>query len=122
MAAQKLTKGRLVQIIIMLVILIAVFTWRTVTYVNDKTIDCIVSKPCQFGIEQHNVLISGYSKGYSIKTSETGKFIINYDGSGTLEPNGVSHWLLQTNDETASITVTFPQQVSTYSVNLSKTN
>ena len=64
MAAQKLTKGRLVQIIIMLVILIAVFTWRTVTYVNDETIDCIVSKPCQFGIEQHNVLISGYSKGH----------------------------------------------------------
>ena len=77
-----------------------------------------VMNPLNMGM----LMIFPCSKGYSIKTSETGKFIINYDGSGTLEPNGVSHWLLQTNDETASITVTFPQQVSTYSVNLSKAN
>lgn len=120
MAAQKLTKGRLVQIIVMLVILLAAFTWRTVTYDNNETITCIVSKPCEFGIDNNNVSISGDSQGYSIETSKTGKFIINYDGSGVLESKGASSWLLQTNDKTSSITVTFPQQVMTYTVNLSK--
>ncbi|MCF7504950.1 MULTISPECIES: hypothetical protein [Vibrio] len=120
MAAQKLTKGRLVQIIGMLVVLIAAFTWRTVTYDNNETVNCIVSKPCEFGIDKHNVLISGNSLGYSIETSETGKFIINQNGSGILEEKGPSSWLLQTSDNTSSITVTFPQQVSTFSVNLSK--
>lgn len=120
MAAQKLTKGRLVQIIVMLVILIAAFTWRTVTYDRNETVNCIVSKPCQFGIDNHNVLISGDSSGYSIETSKTGKFIINYTENGILEEKGPSNWLLQTNDKTSSITVTFPQQVSTFSVNLSK--
>ncbi|MEC7939086.1 MAG: hypothetical protein VX212_00520 [Pseudomonadota bacterium] len=119
MAAQKLTKGRLVQIIVMLVVLLAAFTWRTVTYDNE-TITCIVSKPCEFGIDNNNVSISGDSQGYSIKTSKTGKFIISYNGNGVLESKGASSWLLQTNDETSSITVTFPQQVMTYTVNLSK--
>ena len=58
MAAQKLTKGRLVQIIVMLIILIAAFTWRTVTYDNNETVSCIVSKPCEFGIDNNNVCVS----------------------------------------------------------------
>ncbi|CAV18621.1 MULTISPECIES: hypothetical protein [Vibrio] len=120
MAAQKLTKGRLVQIIVMLVILIAAFTWRTVTYDNDETVNCIISKPCQITIDKHNVLISGDNLGYSIETSKTGKFIINYNESGTLEEKGASIWLLRTNAQNSSITVTFPQQVATLSVNLSK--
>ncbi|MEZ8548941.1 hypothetical protein BCV29_03020 [Vibrio cyclitrophicus] len=120
MAAQKLTKGRLVQIIVMLVILIAAFTWRTVTYNNDKTVNCIISKPCEFGIDKHNVLISGDSLGYSIETSETGKFIISNNGSEILEEKSPTNWLLQTSAKTSSITVTFPQQVTTFSVNLSK--
>lgn len=32
MAAQRLTKGRLIQIIVMLIILIIAFTWRTILY------------------------------------------------------------------------------------------
>ncbi|MGF1689837.1 hypothetical protein [Photobacterium kagoshimensis] len=32
MAAQKLTRGRLAQIIILMVVLIAAFVWRTITY------------------------------------------------------------------------------------------
>ncbi|WP_102412486.1 hypothetical protein [Vibrio cyclitrophicus] len=120
MAAQKLTKGRLVQIIVMLVILIAAFTWRTVTYDNYETVSCIISKPCEFGIDKHNVLISGDSLGYSIETSETGKFIISNNGSEILEEKSPTNWLLHTSAKTSSITVTFPQQVSTFSVNLSK--
>lgn len=32
MAAQKLTRGRLIQIIVLMIILISAFVWRTVTY------------------------------------------------------------------------------------------
>lgn len=120
MAAQKLTKGRLVQIIGMLVILIAAFTWRTVTYDNNETVSCIISKPCEFGIDNHNVLISGDSSGYSIETSKTGKFIISYDENGILEENKASGWALKTTDKASSITITFPQQSGTYLVNISK--
>lgn len=37
MAAQKLTRGRLIQIIILMIILISAFTWRTVTYESKMT-------------------------------------------------------------------------------------
>lgn len=36
MAAQRLTKGRVIQIIVMLIILIIAFTWRTVLYQSDS--------------------------------------------------------------------------------------
>ncbi|WP_297483733.1 hypothetical protein [uncultured Photobacterium sp.] len=32
MAAQKLTRGRLIQIIVLMIILVSAFVWRTVTY------------------------------------------------------------------------------------------
>ncbi|MEZ9425550.1 hypothetical protein [Vibrio lentus] len=120
MAAQKLTKGRLVQIIVMLVVLIAAFTWRTVTYDHSETINCIISKPCQMTIDKHNVLISDNNLGYLIETSKTGKFIISYDGKGILEKNEASNWVLKTTDKASSITITFPQQTETYLVNISK--
>ncbi|MFA0553308.1 hypothetical protein AB4538_20910 [Vibrio lentus] len=120
MAAQKLTKGRLVQIIVMLVILIAAFTWRTVTYDQDETINCIVSKPCQITIDKHNVLISDNNLGYLIETSKTGKFIISYDENGILEENKASNWALKTTDKASSITIIFPQQSGTYLINISK--
>ena len=120
MAAQKLTKGRLVQIFVMLVALIAAFTWRTVTYDQDETINCIVSKPCQITIDKHNVLISDNNLGYLIKTSKTGKFIISYDENGILEENKASSWALKTTDKASVITIKFPQQSGTYLVNLSK--
>ena len=36
MPAEKLTKNKLIQIIIILVILISAFTWRTITYMSEE--------------------------------------------------------------------------------------
>ncbi|WP_217524392.1 hypothetical protein [Vibrio metschnikovii] len=36
MPAEKLTKNKLIQIVIMLVILISAFTWRTITHVKAE--------------------------------------------------------------------------------------
>ncbi len=40
MAAQKLTKARLAQILIMLSLLIGAFFWRTFTYETNREVDC----------------------------------------------------------------------------------
>ena len=45
MAAQKLTRGRLIQIIILMIILISAFIWRTITY-QANTITKIPLKVC----------------------------------------------------------------------------
>ncbi|WEM40806.1 hypothetical protein PTW35_09085 [Photobacterium sp. DA100] len=39
MAAEKLTKGRLIQILFLLAVLITAFVWRTVTYNNNQAED-----------------------------------------------------------------------------------
>lgn len=120
MAAQQLTKGRFIQIIVILLILIAAFIWRTMTYQNKETINCIVSKPCQLTINKHNVLISDNNLGYLIETSKTGKFVISNGGNGILEEKEASNWILKTDDIASSITITFPQQNGVYLVNISK--
>ncbi|OAJ94445.1 hypothetical protein [Vibrio bivalvicida] len=51
MAAQKLTRGRFVQIIIMLTLLIAAFTWRTVTFTNAQEIECELKPKCTFSVK-----------------------------------------------------------------------
>lgn len=48
MAAQKLTRGRFVQIIIMLTVLIVAFTWRTIEHQTTKKITCEVNTRCAF--------------------------------------------------------------------------
>ncbi|KJY82416.1 hypothetical protein TW81_13460 [Vibrio galatheae] len=51
MAAQKLTRGRFVQIIIMLTILIAAFIWRTVTFIGEQNIECELKPKCTFSVK-----------------------------------------------------------------------
>ncbi|MFG0606089.1 hypothetical protein ACF8CX_10225 [Vibrio mimicus] len=58
MATGKLTKARLVQILITLVVLIGAFVWRTLTYERDIVVTCHVDKLCQFRIEDQVVTLS----------------------------------------------------------------
>ncbi|KAB0286957.1 hypothetical protein F2P58_20200 [Vibrio fortis] len=120
MAAQKLTKGRLVQIIVMLSILLAAFTWRTVTYENNETVDCILSTPCEITIDKYNVRVSSDNHNYLIETSESNKIDISYEGDGSLVAKSPSSWLLATDEPTSQITVTTTQQDHSVSVTLSK--
>ena len=120
MAAQKLTKGRLVQIIVMLSILLAAFTWRTVTYTNNETVNCILAEPCVITIDKYNVIVSSDSVGYLIETPESNKVDINYVGEGSLVAKSASSWLLKTDEPTSQITVTNTQQDNRISVTLSK--
>ncbi|MEZ9590330.1 hypothetical protein AB4302_05070 [Vibrio breoganii] len=51
MAAEKLTKGRLIQIIVTFAVLIGAFTWRTIEHSDNKSTNetsCIVVDSCRF--------------------------------------------------------------------------
>ncbi|NUW72480.1 hypothetical protein HOP38_08110 [Vibrio mediterranei] len=55
MPAQKLTKGRIVQIIIMMVVLIAAFTYRTISHKESSEVVCQSSQPCEVKFQDKNV-------------------------------------------------------------------
>lgn len=66
MAVEKLTGPRLFQLIFLLVVLIAAFTWRTITYKDpmesiknnqNATICNITEKSCAFNIDNNQVII-----------------------------------------------------------------
>ena len=48
MAAEKLTRGRFVQIIIMLTLLISAFIWRTVVHTSQISVTCGGNEECVF--------------------------------------------------------------------------
>ncbi|EGU47993.1 hypothetical protein VII00023_00485 [Vibrio ichthyoenteri ATCC 700023] len=56
MAAQKLTKGRFVQIITMLTVLISAFFWRTFTYEEPKKVTCKLQQSCAFYVNDAQFL------------------------------------------------------------------
>jgi len=69
MAAEKLTKRRLAQILLMMVILVIVFSWRSVTYSN-KNVLCDHEQDCTIQVEDVTVTFKWRkaSETYSILT------------------------------------------------------
>ncbi|MEZ8823781.1 hypothetical protein AB6E04_05435 [Vibrio amylolyticus] len=55
MATQALTKGRLVQIVITLAILIGAFSWRTITHSEAQSVDCKQQTTCSFNVKNTNI-------------------------------------------------------------------
>ncbi|MGF1694236.1 hypothetical protein L4D20_12830 [Vibrio kyushuensis] len=51
MAAQPLTKGRFVQIIITLSVLVGAFTWRTINHSQVQLVDCENQISCTFNVK-----------------------------------------------------------------------
>ncbi|HIF9071714.1 TPA: hypothetical protein ACX6NS_000205 [Photobacterium damselae] len=64
MAAEKLTKGRLIQILVLMTVLIAAFTWRTVSYEtheqkSELAKECdLTVEPCLFDKDASGVLVT----------------------------------------------------------------
>ncbi|MCR9939551.1 hypothetical protein [Vibrio owensii] len=82
MAAQKLTKARLAQILIMLSLLIGAFFWRTFTYEQDREVDCSQKQRCDVTIGVAKITINKASEGFSIESSETDSVKIDLNQSG----------------------------------------
>ena len=63
MAAEKLTKGRLAQILLMLVVLLTAFFWKTMKFESNQVIHCNLDSQCDFQIENHKVKIDQVGEG-----------------------------------------------------------
>ena len=60
MAAEKLTKGRLIQIIVTFAVLIAAFTWRTIEHSDNNSMgetSCIAVDSCRFEFNSSDYLL-----------------------------------------------------------------
>lgn len=87
LAAEKLTKMRLFQIMMMMIVLIVAFSWRTINY--SKSIDCKVPADCDFSIEGDSyslnlVDLSENNFSYSMKTMDLLQVEI-VEGSGLVK-------------------------------------
>ncbi len=76
MAAQKLTRGRFVQIIIMLSLLVTAFIWRTIDHSSMIDLNCTSDEECTFyvnnvrfhvNIEGDKIYVIGSESGWEIK-------------------------------------------------------
>ncbi|USD61912.1 hypothetical protein J4N45_08140 [Vibrio sp. SCSIO 43140] len=72
MAAQKLTKARLVQIIVMMTVLITAFSYRTMTHSDGKVVNCEANEPCAVSVGEKTItfLYQGDSKVLSVTKSK----------------------------------------------------
>lgn len=85
MPAQKLTKVRLAQILIMLSILVGAFFWRTFTYETPDSIDCSQKERCDLTISGEKISINRNSMGISFETPKSSSLKIDPDQSGAFK-------------------------------------
>ncbi|UUM31888.1 hypothetical protein [Vibrio japonicus] len=93
MAAQKLTRGRFVQIIIMLTLLLAAFFWRTVNHDFAENISCRLGNECVFHIEKSQFIASLSEGSISIISEDDSWEIDALSSHSSIERNGHS-WII----------------------------
>ncbi|WP_231569013.1 hypothetical protein [Photobacterium gaetbulicola] len=107
MAAEKLTKGRLIQILFLLAVLITAFVWRTVTY-NDNQTEDSTALTCQLSAnlcqqndsdESLNITLSPYP---AVANQELTIQVDNTNVKPTASVEGVNMYM-------GTIPVTFEQ-------------
>ncbi|ROV60757.1 hypothetical protein EGH82_07655 [Vibrio ponticus] len=86
MAAQKLTKGRFVQIIIMLTLLIVAFFWRTFNYQNVKNVNCDLNSICKVEVNDSVFEVKVVGEKIAI-SSENELWEIKGEGISSQSPN-----------------------------------
>ncbi len=82
MPAQKLTKARLAQILIMLSVLVVAFFWRTFTHETPRRVDCSQKERCDVTIGGVIVTINRNTNGILIETPKSSSLKIDLDQSG----------------------------------------
>jgi hypothetical protein len=99
MAAERLTKARLAQILAMLTLLVIAFTWRTFNHDMEPKVECQVNKQCIISISANkidvgakfdgNALSISKVKGLGLQLSSTNNVLINNDQKWTIELNSL---------------------------------
>lgn len=104
MAAEKLTKGRLVQIIIMLLILVVAFTWRTLTH-SDITFRECNTNACTFSFDSNHFSITEIDDGYLLSGNITNyELVLLHESSRVVKQKG--SWKIETNETQLNILLT----------------
>ncbi|HAS8546858.1 hypothetical protein JKP28_10260 [Vibrio vulnificus] len=79
MPAQKLTKARLAQILIMLTILVVAFIWRSLSYQPLEEIDCSQKERCELTLDNSKMIIYRASHQIKIQTDKNNNLKIDLD-------------------------------------------
>ncbi len=95
MPAQKLTKARLAQILIMLTVLIVAFFWRTFTYETPSQVDCSQKERCNVTISGEIIAINRNTKGILIEVPKSSSLKIDLDQSGSYINAGANNKLIE---------------------------
>ncbi|EIV1854416.1 hypothetical protein ACWOGY_002907 [Vibrio vulnificus] len=83
MPAQKLTKARLAQILIMLTILVVAFIWRSLSYQPLEEIDCSQKERCELTLDNSKMIIYRASQQIKIQTDKNDNLKIDLDQNKT---------------------------------------
>ncbi|AUI86129.1 hypothetical protein BS333_06865 [Vibrio azureus] len=116
MPAQKLTKARLAQIIIMLSILVVAFFWRTLTYEANEQVICQSEKVCKIKSLKSNVTLIKSVTGISVQNPEKQKIRINLNRGSSHIDTKKTHTLIPWEDINSDKIVTI--SVDDVSVNV----
>jgi hypothetical protein len=107
MAAEKLTRGRFVQIIIMLTLLVTVFIWRTITFTEPQILECNLKPNCAFSVKnelfnaqklEDRVVIQKPSNNWIIEPKNSTLKIIENDSNWEVYPESNSEFELSFSD------------------------
>ncbi|MCG9597459.1 hypothetical protein L1D15_12105 [Vibrio sp. Isolate25] len=94
MAAEKLTRSRFAQIIIMLSLLITAFIWRTLTYNEQRNVDCELKPSCTFNVK--NSSINASLEGSKVIVEQpVGNWRLSSDNSQLKIENKDDNWEIE---------------------------
>ncbi len=80
MAAQPLTRVRLIQILLTLTLLVAAFTWRTADF-SQSTIECSMQQSCNFQFLHHELSLNRSETTLNLQSSMEIDFKVSVLGS-----------------------------------------
>ncbi|MDN3679184.1 hypothetical protein QWZ04_02440 [Vibrio tapetis subsp. quintayensis] len=118
MAAEKLTRARLAQIIVMLLILVAAFTWRTFRHKVYTFSKCNVNK-CEFLFNAEKISIIEIDGGYLLK-GQLEDVDIKLSSTDGMVSNSSNRWQVQTDDNNINILLTNQDNSEIVRLNLQK--
>ncbi|GAB7220109.1 hypothetical protein [Vibrio comitans] len=120
MAAEKLTKGRLIQIIVTFAVLIAAFTWRTIEHSDNKLMNetsCIAGDSCRFEFDSSDYKLELDSDQAAFRVIRVSKLenddFVEYQG----ESHHISEFISLDNSTQFTFTVRNSEQVLQVNVN-----
>jgi len=98
MAAEKLTKHRLAQILITLCLLVIAFFWRTLTYTDTDSVKCVVKPNCSIFVNGQKITVTKDNKNGQVLTIYPSNPEWKFEYNGEVISTGKSTTLIPRNN------------------------